>query len=116
MTQLVAGSAASLAANVAVAEPTATGRVIAACPSFGLIAAYELLMRQVRCAAEAVPDQVRRRSNAALHQLVAGRSPGIGGWPRGSGRRTTNPSRACLPRAGTSGTSTAVKSGGAGGH
>jgi hypothetical protein len=37
-----------LAANVAVAEPTATGRVIAAWPSFALIAAYELLMRQVR--------------------------------------------------------------------
>ncbi|MGH3406793.1 MAG: DUF2637 domain-containing protein [Streptosporangiaceae bacterium] len=45
---LVVGSAASLAANVAVAEPTAAGRVIAAWPSFALIAAYELLMRQVR--------------------------------------------------------------------
>ena len=42
------GQRASLAANVAVAEPTATGRVIAAWPSFALIAAYELLMRQVR--------------------------------------------------------------------
>src|SRR3984885_8969847 len=50
---LVAGSAASLAANVTVAEPTATGRIIAAGPSFSLIAAYELLMRQVRRAAEA---------------------------------------------------------------
>jgi hypothetical protein len=48
----VAGSAASLAANVAVADPPATGRVIAAWPSFSLIAAYELLMRQVRRAAE----------------------------------------------------------------
>jgi hypothetical protein len=45
---LVAGSAASLAANVAVAQPTAAGRVIAAWPSFALIGAYELLMRQVR--------------------------------------------------------------------
>lgn len=45
---LVIGSMASLAANVAVAEPTATGRVIAAWPSFALIAAYEMLMRQVR--------------------------------------------------------------------
>jgi hypothetical protein len=45
---LVVGSVASLAANVAVAEPSATGRVIAAWPSFALIAAYELLMRQVR--------------------------------------------------------------------
>ena len=45
---LVVGSVVSLAANVAVAEPTLTGRVIAAWPSFALIAAYELLMRQVR--------------------------------------------------------------------
>lgn len=35
---LVVGSVASLAANVAVAEPTVTGRVIAAWPSFALIA------------------------------------------------------------------------------
>jgi Protein of unknown function (DUF2637) len=45
---LVVGSAASLAANVAVAQPTVAGRVIAAWPSFALIGAYELLMRQVR--------------------------------------------------------------------
>jgi hypothetical protein len=45
---LTAGSTASLAANVAVAEPTVYGRVIAAWPSFALIGAYELLMRQVR--------------------------------------------------------------------
>jgi hypothetical protein len=50
---LAVGSVASLAANVAVAQPTATGRVIAAWPSFALIAAYELLMRQVRHAAAA---------------------------------------------------------------
>jgi hypothetical protein len=50
---LVIGSVASLAANVAVAEPTATARVIAAWPSFALIAAYELLMRQVRHSAAA---------------------------------------------------------------
>ena len=50
---LVVGSAASLAANVAAAQPTATGRVIAAWPSFALIAAYELLMRQVRQSAAA---------------------------------------------------------------
>jgi Protein of unknown function (DUF2637) len=45
---LAIGSVASLAANVAVAEPTAVGRVIAAWPSFALIGSYELLMRQVR--------------------------------------------------------------------
>jgi hypothetical protein len=37
---LVTGSVASLAANVAVAEPTVTGRVIAAWPSFALIGSY----------------------------------------------------------------------------
>ena len=45
---LAVGSVASLAANVAVAEPTVTGRVIAAWPSFALIGSYELLMGQVR--------------------------------------------------------------------
>jgi hypothetical protein len=40
---LVAGSVASLAANVAVAEPSLIGRVIAAWPSFALTASYELL-------------------------------------------------------------------------
>jgi hypothetical protein len=49
---LVAGSAASLAANVAAAEPTITGRMMAAWPPFSVIAAYELLMRQVRRSAE----------------------------------------------------------------
>jgi hypothetical protein len=38
---------------VAVAEPTEPARVIAAWPSFALIDDYELLMRQVRHAAEA---------------------------------------------------------------
>jgi Protein of unknown function (DUF2637) len=47
-TLLVAGSVASLAANVAVAEPTLTGRVIAAWPSFALTASWELLTQQVR--------------------------------------------------------------------
>jgi Protein of unknown function (DUF2637) len=45
---LAAGSVASLLANVAVAEPTLIGRVIAAWPSFALTASYELLTRQVR--------------------------------------------------------------------
>jgi hypothetical protein len=48
---LAVGSVASLAANVAVAEPTMTGRVIAAWPSFALIGSYELLMRQIRSTA-----------------------------------------------------------------
>jgi hypothetical protein len=45
---LAVGNVAGLAANVAVAEPTAAGRVIATWPSLALISAYELLMRQVR--------------------------------------------------------------------
>ena len=45
---LVIDSAASLAANVAVAEPTRRGRVIASWPWLSLIAACELLMRRVR--------------------------------------------------------------------
>jgi hypothetical protein len=65
----VIGSVASLAANVAVAEPTATGRVIAAWPSFALIASYELLMRQIRRAADASrskqrPGRFRPRSES----------------------------------------------------
>jgi hypothetical protein len=59
---LVVGSVASLAANVAVAEPTATGKVIAARPSFALIAAYELLMRQVRRSAAASGKQHKART------------------------------------------------------
>jgi Protein of unknown function (DUF2637) len=54
---LVAGSVASLAANVAVAEPTLTGRVIAAWPSFALTASWELLTRQVRRSAPAGDGQ-----------------------------------------------------------
>src|ERR1700722_2523282 len=54
---LVAGGVASLAANVAVAEPTLIGRVIAAWPSFALTASYELLTRQVRCSSARVGDR-----------------------------------------------------------
>ena len=41
-TLLIIGAAASLAANIAVAEPSVAGRVIAAWPSFALTASYEL--------------------------------------------------------------------------
>jgi hypothetical protein len=71
---LVAGSAASLAANVAVAEPTATGRVIAAWPSFALIASYELsdaagppCLRGRR-----IPAAVRWHPRAASKQFIGG--------------------------------------------
>ena len=51
---LIIGSGASLAANVAVADPTMWSRVIHAWPSFALIGAYELLMREFRTAARNV--------------------------------------------------------------
>ncbi|GAA3763318.1 hypothetical protein HDA32_004633 [Spinactinospora alkalitolerans] len=53
-TLLVLGSAASLAANVAVADPTLWPRVIHAWPSFALMGAYELLMREFRASARGV--------------------------------------------------------------
>ncbi|MEO3810800.1 DUF2637 domain-containing protein [Sphaerisporangium sp. B11E5] len=49
---LITGSLASLGANVAVAEPSVIGRVIAAWPSASLIGSYELLMAQIRRVAE----------------------------------------------------------------
>jgi len=82
---LVVGSTASLAANVAVAEPTATGRVIAAWPSFALIAAYELLMRQVRRSAASggkaqqrkpEPQASRQERHAGNAQHLRRRSSG----------------------------------------
>jgi hypothetical protein len=82
---LVAGSTASLAANVAVAEPSFTGRVIAAWPSFALIASYELLMRQVRAAAD-VSSSGRRAvrsvpAHAAEPASAGGRSAGRAAAP-----------------------------------
>ena len=50
---LVAGSVASLAANVADGRAVLDGRVIAAWPSFVLTASWELLTRQVRSSAPA---------------------------------------------------------------
>src|SRR5690606_37213500 len=47
-TMLLVGSLASLGANIAVAEPSLIGRLIAAWPSAALIGSYELLMSQVR--------------------------------------------------------------------
>jgi hypothetical protein len=70
-TLLVIGSVASLAANVAVAEPSAVGRLIAAWPSCALIGSYELLMRKVRqTAARKTPLalQAPETSPAARHR------------------------------------------------
>nr|MBA2696962.1 DUF2637 domain-containing protein [Actinomycetota bacterium] len=45
---LLGGVAASLAANVAAAEPTATARVVAAWPALAFAVAFELLLQQRR--------------------------------------------------------------------
>jgi len=45
-TALLAGVAASMAANVAAALPTPTGRLVAAWPPLALLLAYELLLQQ----------------------------------------------------------------------
>ena len=75
---LVAGSVASLGANVAVAEPSLTGRVIAAWPSFALTALFELLTRQVRrgAAREDAENQQPRKPQPS--RAVAGRGPAPG--------------------------------------
>jgi hypothetical protein len=72
---LVIGSVASLAANVAVAQPTLIGRVIAAWPSFALTASYELLTRQVRrsAAGQDEPDQQPRPKRATAPTTTAKR-------------------------------------------
>ena len=125
------GSVASLAANVAVAEPTATGRVIAAWPSFALIAAYELLMRQVRCAAGSTPGnkQVAQRRSVmnqanparpfssaaplpALHSIGLAEA-GSCNCRRGSGHWLTGQVTARFPPARPSPVSTAGRSAGA---
>jgi hypothetical protein len=76
---LVVGSAASLAANVAVAEPTVSGRIIAAWPWFALIGSYELLMRQIRASATAEPPE--RRDAGSSPALATGLAPRCGTRP-----------------------------------
>lgn len=101
---LVVGSVASLAANVAVAEPTTTGRVIAARLSFAPIASYELLMRQVRRAA--VVGTSRRRSVE-----VVGRPAGASSAGRPSILRPAARGTAWWPQRGRSGAGVAVGAG-----
>jgi hypothetical protein len=60
---LLLGLGASLAANVAAAEPTVQGRLVAAWPPLGLLLAYELLMNQVK--ARSGPGRETVRSGAS---------------------------------------------------
>lgn len=48
---LILGSLASVAANIAVAHPSAIGRVVAAWPAIALIGGLEMIFRQIRQAA-----------------------------------------------------------------
>jgi Protein of unknown function (DUF2637) len=130
---LVAGSVASLAANVAVAEPTLIGRVIAAWPSFALTASDELLTRQVRRSSASTDSPGRQPQRprtvpappakpapvselrlvrppelgrGTAHQaLICGRVPGSGHWP------TVLPMAAC-PAAAQSALPTVATNGG----
>ncbi|MGW8437931.1 DUF2637 domain-containing protein [Nocardiopsis sp. NPDC055879] len=63
-TLLIIGSGASLAANVAVADPTMWSRIIHAWPSFALIGAYELLMREFRTAGRSVRSADASRTHS----------------------------------------------------
>jgi Protein of unknown function (DUF2637) len=79
---LLAGSMASPAPNVAVAEPTVIGRVIAAWPSFALTASYELLTRQVLgSAAEAAEREKESRVPRAPRPVNHGRGTTFGPAP-----------------------------------
>lgn len=72
-TLLIIGSAASLAANVAVAEPSVVGRLIAGWPSCALIGSYELLMRQIRHTntCETMPESI----HSDMHRATSGAAP-----------------------------------------
>ena len=52
---LIAGSTASLAANVAVAEPTVIARLVARWPAFALLCSLETLMHRIRCTTPSLP-------------------------------------------------------------
>jgi Protein of unknown function (DUF2637) len=56
---LTLGIAASLAANIAAAEPTLIGRAVAAWPPIALLLAYELLMNQIHIASKRLGIQGR---------------------------------------------------------
>ena len=88
---LGAGSVASLAANVAVAEPAMTGRVIAAWPSFALIGSYELLMRQIRTGAATRPPRPEGTATSRTHAASSAPAarPGAAGPPGRGGSRAS---------------------------
>ncbi|MFD6951222.1 hypothetical protein A6A08_23810 [Nocardiopsis sp. TSRI0078] len=83
-TLLIVGSGASLAANVAVADPTMWSRIIHAWPSFALIGAYELLMREFRTTAKSV------RTASAVHEQAPEKTREAQDTVAGEATRTTD--------------------------
>ena len=61
---LLLGLGASLAANVAAAEPTVVGRLVAAWPPVGLLLSYELLLQQTNNGARGGPGVLTVRPGA----------------------------------------------------
>ncbi len=104
-TLLIIGAVASLAANIAVAEPTLAGRVIAAWPSLALTCSYELLMRQIRHSAatragtEAQPHPVGTSEQQAQEPQpeTSARSRSPGAVRAGEGRADGRPEAGLSP-------------------
>ncbi|PZG48848.1 hypothetical protein C1I98_12360 [Spongiactinospora gelatinilytica] len=84
---LVVASLASLGANVAVAEPSLIGRIIAAWPSAALIGSYELLMMQIRrlAAMSGVIDAGGATTSGSTVVLAWPATNGVGTAPDVSG-------------------------------
>ena len=86
------GISASLAANVAAAEPTVTGRLVAAWPPVALALAFELLMQQhnlhpsIRRAHEHTAREAHTPSASTRPTEDAERAPEAGEPPRSSAR------------------------------
>ncbi|WP_245930293.1 DUF2637 domain-containing protein [Allonocardiopsis opalescens] len=78
-TLLIVGSIASLAANVAVADPNVWSQVIHAWPSFALACAYELLMQQFRVHARDVRNAYADSTETAT-AIMSENSDEVG-WP-----------------------------------
>ncbi|WP_435107223.1 DUF2637 domain-containing protein [Nocardiopsis synnemataformans] len=91
---LIVGSVASLAANVAVADPTAWSRIIHAWPSFALIGAYELLMSEFRTAARTVRTAYAddQQGKASVEPEHVGSPEPAAGWTE-MGLRVVSPGR-----------------------
>jgi hypothetical protein len=71
---LLLGLGASVAANVAAAEPTVVGRLVAAWPPVGLLLSYELFLQQTNSGARGGPG-VQTVRPGAVQPLDGGSTP-----------------------------------------